>query len=179
MVSSETLFRSYIDGDESVVTEILNRYHHGLILFINRYVRDVATAEELAADSFAQLFVSPKKYNFKVSLKTYLFMIGKSRALDWLRSNHRRKTEQLPENLEGGEDPEQLLIAQQEKRELYDAIASLRGDYKTAIHLIYFEQLSYKEAAFVMKKNVRQVQNLVYRAKGALKEILEKEGSIQ
>ncbi len=176
MCTPEQCFRRYLDGDESMLDEILRIYHDALMLFINRYVQDINTAEELAADSFAQLFLSPKKYNFSVSLKTYLFMIGKSRALDWLRANHRRKTEELPAKLTGGEDPADILIHDEEKRQLYAAINRLRGDYKTAIHLIYFEELSYREAAFVMKKSEKQVQNLVYRAKQALKEDYRKEG---
>lgn len=176
MSTAEQFFRQYLGGDERALDEILALYHDALMLFINRYVQDMTTAEELAADSFAQLFLSPKKYNFSVSLKTYLFMIGKSRALDWLRAHHRKKTDRLPSALAAEDSPEQVLIHDEEKRQLYAAIDRLRGDYKTAIHLIYFEELSYKEAAFVMKKSVKQVQNLVYRAKQALKEDYRKEG---
>ena len=119
------------------------------------------------------------KYNFSVSLKTYLFTIGKSRALDWLRANRRRKTEQLPEHIADGHCPEEILIEDEEKRQLYAAISRLRGDYKTAIHLVYFEDLSYKEAGYVMTKSEKQIQNLIYRAKEALREDYRKEGLLQ
>ena len=178
-MTAETAFRQYLDGDESGLDCILSSYHDTLILFINRYVKDLTVAEELAADSFAQLLLAPKKYNFSVSLKTYLFTIGKSRALDWLRANRRRKTEQLPEHIADGHCPEEILIEDEEKRQLYAAISRLRGDYKTAIHLVYFEDLSYKEAGFVMKKSEKQIQNLIYRAKEALREDYRKEGLLQ
>ena len=41
----------------------------------------------------------------------------------------------------------------------------------------FFEELSYEETAKVLRKNKKQIDNLVYRAKGALKKILTKEGS--
>ena len=44
--------------------------------------------------------------------------------------------------------------------------------------LIYFEDLKISEAAAVMKKNSRQMKNLVYRAKNALKTELDKEGFV-
>jgi len=47
---------------------------------------------------------------------------------------------------------------------------------REVIHLIYFENLSYEEAAKVMKKNKKQIDNLLYRAKSALRTILGKEG---
>ena len=177
--TAEQCFRKYLNGDESGLDYILECYHDTLILFINRYVQDLDTAEELAADSFAQLFLTPKKYNFSVSLKTYLFTIGKSRALDWLRVNRRKKTAELPEFIAVSTGPEQILIHDEEKQQLYAAINRLRGDYKTVIHLVYFEDLSYKEAAYVMKKSEKQIQNLVYRAKEALREDYRKEGLLK
>ncbi|MBQ6947692.1 MAG: RNA polymerase subunit sigma-24, partial [Clostridia bacterium] len=72
MQTAEQIWRTYLDGDDRALGKILELYHDSLILFINRYVHDLNTAEDLAADSFAQLFLKPKKYNFSVTLKTYL-----------------------------------------------------------------------------------------------------------
>ena len=47
---------------------------------------------------------------------------------------------------------------------------------KEAICLVYLEELSYDETSKIMKKNKKQIDNLLYRAKKQLKEILEKEG---
>ena len=44
---------------------------------------------------------------------------------------------------------------------------------RTAVHLVSFEGLSYEEAAVVMKKSKKQVDNLLYRAKGLLRLQLE------
>lgn len=46
------------------------------------------------------------------------------------------------------------------------------------MYLTVFEELTNEEAARVMKKNKRQIENLVYRAKKALKSELEKEGFV-
>ena len=43
---------------------------------------------------------------------------------------------------------------------------------------IYFEGFSNAEAEMVMKKNSRQIKNLLYRAKNALKSELDKEGFV-
>jgi RNA polymerase sigma-70 factor (ECF subfamily) len=44
--------------------------------------------------------------------------------------------------------------------------------------LIYFDGFSSAEAGLVMKKSSRQMKNLVYRAKSALKSELDKEGFV-
>ena len=44
--------------------------------------------------------------------------------------------------------------------------------------VVYFEDLTYDEAAKVMKKNRKQVDNLLYRAKKELRIILGKDGEL-
>ena len=52
----------------------------------------------------------------------------------------------------------------------------LNPEYRRILWLVFFEELTNDEAAAVMKKNARQITNLVYRAKAALRSELEKEG---
>ena len=59
---------------------------------------------------------------------------------------------------------------------MHKALAKLKPEYQQVIYLIFFEDFSNTEAATVMKKNNRQIENLVYRAKMSLKSELDKEG---
>ncbi len=59
---------------------------------------------------------------------------------------------------------------------LSEALGKLPANLSVAIHLIYFDGLSYEEAARVMGKNKKQIDNLLYRAKKALRELLGEEG---
>ena len=45
-----------------------------------------------------------------------------------------------------------------------------------AVRLVYFEEMTYAEAARVMGKKSKQVDNLLYRAKRKLQSILGEEG---
>ena len=54
----------------------------------------------------------------------------------------------------------------------------LPEEMATAVHLVYFEDMSYEDAAKVMKKTKKQVDNLLYRAKGALRATLGKESEL-
>ena len=55
------------------------------------------------------------------------------------------------------------------------AIEKLSSDMQSAIHLVYFEDLSYEDAGRVMKKSAKQIDNLLYRARKELKELLSRE----
>ncbi len=58
------------------------------------------------------------------------------------------------------------------------ALEQLPEEMRLVIHLVYFEELSYEETAKIMKKNKKQVDNLLYRAKQALRPILGREGNL-
>lgn len=172
-------YRRFLDGEESAFDEIMQTHFHSLVFFINRYVLDVHAAEDLAIDTLSDLLVHRRRYNFKVSLKTYLFMIGRSRALDYIK---RKKivefvslsaAEILPDS---SMTLEETVLADQRKQAVNKAVSQLSQDMQTVIHLVYFEGLSYDETAKVMKKNRKQVDNLLYRAKKELRIILGEDG---
>lgn len=168
-------YRRYLNGEECAFNELIKEYRHSLTFFLMRYVKDAETAEELAIDTFAELITHPKRYNFKVSMKTYLFMIGRSRAIDYLRKSRRQLSlEEFPDP-PTGKQPEEQLLADEQKRALYAALEQLPEEMQTAVYLTYFEALSYREAARVMEKKPKQIDNLLYRAKNLLRKELEHE----
>ena len=169
----------FVDGDEEAFNEIVMEYRIPLTCFINRYVHDLEIAEDIAIDVFMFLLVHKYRYNFKTSLKTYLYTIGRSKALDYLKRKKKyimiEYNDDYIENLENTSLMEEVILKER-KEVLHHAIQKLPADMKEAICLVYLEELSYDETSKIMKKNKKQIDNLLYRAKKQLKEILEKEG---
>ena len=178
MDNGASSYRRFLDGDDSAFDEIMEEVFYSLVFFINRYVRDVHAAEDIAIDVMSELIVHKKRYNFKVSLKTYLFMIGRSRAIDYLRHLKVTGVETLTEICEPTDDAalEEAVLRDEKRREVDAAVAKLPHDMRVAVHLIYFEDMTYKEAAKVMKKSAKQIDNLLYRAKKELRAILGEDG---
>ncbi len=172
-------YRRYLEGDEDALGEIVKEYFDKLVFFLERYVGSSAEAEEIALDVFALLVADKNRYDFRVSLKTYLFMLGRSRALDYLRRRKRirftdlSEAEQIPDP---GPDPEELMLQDERKRAVNRALARLEPEQRLVIHLVYFEGFSCEDVAKVLKKTRKQVYNLIYRSKCNLRSILEEEG---
>ena len=154
MDNGASSYRRFLDGEESAFDEIMQGLFHNLVFFIEQYVHDMEAAEDLAIDAFSDLIVHKHRYNFKVSLKTYLFMIGRSRALDYLKHKRVLTMTSLSDAAEPADEKEleAELLADERKRTLHAAIQKLPMEMQTAIHLVYFEELSYEDAAMVMKK---------------------------
>lgn len=178
MDNSASSYRRFLDGDESAFNEIMEDLFRGLVFFINGYVHDIYTAEDIAIDTFSDLIVHRHRYNFKVSLKTYLYMVGRSRALDYIKRRKIIDFTEYTEALKLSDDSrtlEEMVLADERKLAVNAAVSKLPEDMRVVIHLIYFEEMSYEEAATVMKKNKKQIDNLLYRAKNRLRAVLGKD----
>ena len=181
MDNGASSYRRFLDGDESAFDEIMKELFDNLVFFIDRYVHDIHAAEDIAIDAFSDLVVNKHRYNFKVTLKTYLFMLGRSRALNYIKHRKVINFVELTEadNISDEQETlEDIILEDERKRVVNNALNSLPDDMRVVVHLIYFEDLSYDEAAKVMKKNRKQVDNLLYRAKKELRIILGKDGEL-
>lgn len=173
------LYQRYLDGDRRAFDAIIETYSPALIAFCNRFVQDENAAEDIAIDALADLLVHPHRFNFTVSLKTYLFMLGRSRAINYARRRGRFQMVPLEEAaaVAGRLTPEEQLLSQEAATHLQKALDALPESMRLAIHLVCFQEMNYTEAAAVMKKTPKQVDNLLYRARKKLREALQKEGA--
>ncbi|MGM9681914.1 MAG: RNA polymerase sigma factor [Eubacteriales bacterium] len=175
MENGESSYRRFLDGEESAFDEVVKLYLDNLIFFINRYVGDTMSAEDLAIDTLTELVIHPHRYDFKRPLKTYLFAIGKNKAINYLKRHRRVEYTENPDSFADLASLENSVLADERQRAVNRALDRLPDDMRICVHLIYFENLSYKDAASVMKKNVKQIDNLLYRAKNRLRQMLSTE----
>ena len=172
-------YRRYLEGDDEGIADIVREYKDGLILYLNGYVDNLYTAEDLTEDTFFRLMTKKPRFSGRSTFKTWLYTIGRNIAVDWLR--HASKlTEIAPEDMERyreeESDLERAYIREERKRAVHRSLGKLTPDYRSVLWLVYFEGFSSHEAGTILKKSERQMRNLLYRARQSLKSELEKEG---
>ena len=174
--SSYRRFRD--EGDESGLAQIIREYRDGLIFYLNSFVQNIHIAEELAEDTFVLLGTKKPKDKGTGSFKTWLYTIGRNQALNYLKQRARQNVfsiDDCPELVSQEESFETAFIKEEQKITVHRAIKKLKPEYRQILWLVYFEDLSHKEAAAIMKKSVHNIETLVYRARKALKAQLEME----
>lgn len=176
MDNGESSYRRYLDGDEHAFDEIQKLYFDRLTFFADRYLHDVHAAEDVAIDTLLQLIIHKKRYNFKTSLKTYLYTIAHNMAVNVLKKRSRSVLSETPEDMADRASLEQDVIDTERKRRLNAAVLTLPADVRDAVHLVYFDGLTYDEAALVLGCSKKKVDNMLYRGKTLLRKELEKEG---
>lgn len=171
-------YRRFLDGDDEGIVEIIRDYKDGLLLYINSFIRNISVSEELMEDVFFRLVTKKPKFSGKSSFKTWLYAIGRNAAMDGIR--HRKKFSDIPADqytdIAAEEDIERDYIKKERKIILHRIMQRLNPDYRQVLYLVYFEDFDNSEAAVIMNKSKRQIENLLYRAKNGLKTELEKEG---
>lgn len=169
------LYNSYIkDGNDKAFEELVELYANNLIFFINRFVKDIHSCEDLMQDTFAAIIFEKKDLFLNVSFKTYLFTIAKNKALNHLK--HNKKINFVPldyyNELASKEDIEKSFITCEKWKEVNIAMKEIKDIYRLVLHLTYFEDMSSLEVAKVVNRNTKYVENCLLRGKAKLKLIL-------
>ena len=73
------------------------------------------------------------------------------------------------------EDIEQNYLSSERDAALHRAMLRLKPDYRHALWLFYFEEMSQRDIAKAMGRSVDSVKHLITRARDSLKSELEKE----
>lgn len=172
-MSDIAVYRRFLAGDPTAFEEIVNAYRISLTGFILSTIRDENAAEDIAAEVFAHLFLKKEAFAFRSSLKTYLFAIAKNKAKKWLKKNSR-----INLYSESGENtsPEDIFFQDEKKKMLYRCLTRIKEEYRQILYLLYWEECSYNEIAKILKKSKKQIANLSFRGKQALKKEMEREG---
>lgn len=173
--TDKELYKEFLQGNKESFEKIVIRYKDSIIYFIQRYVKSVDIAEDLAQDVFVYILIHKKNYKFEYSLKTYLYTIAKSKALNYIK-RERRIVELDEKQLEDVEELEEKVFKDERAENLKKCIQKLKIEYQNAIYLADIEEMSYKEIAHILKKTDSSVKVLIYRARKALEKVVIEEG---
>lgn len=169
----------FLNGDNDAFVELVREYNDKLVLFLNTVVNDIHISEEAADETFLKLYTARPVYKQKYSFKTWLYTIGKNTALNYLKRLKKGTVVPIEDviYLSDEVDIEEEYIKGEQYIRIHHAIKALKSEYSQVLYLTFFEDMTAAEAAKVMGKTSRQVSNLIYRAKQALKEELERRDS--
>lgn len=167
-IETRKWYASFLEGNQKAFDKIVLRYKDRLILFIKTYVGRWEIAEELSQDVFVYLLLHKEKYDMAYSFKSYLYLIAKCRALNYLQKEKRVVIDEkeVPEDL--SESLEETILCKEKLEEYIKAMEKIKQQHARILYLLNIEGLSYKEVARILNKTVAQVKSLAHRARQSL-----------
>ena len=148
------LYEDFLNGNNEAFNKIAIKYQNQLINFINGYVKNTDIAEDLAQDTFLYVLVNKKEYDFKYTLKTYLYTIAKCRAINYLKKE-KKKIEFNQDELYQIEeiDFDADIVKSKNIEIIRENIQNLKYEYKLVIYLRDFQDFQYKDICKIEYRN--------------------------
>lgn len=159
-----------LDGEERAYAVLIDRYKEGLYRHCFKFVRNEATAEDLAQEAFIKAYVSLADFDKVHAFSTWLYKIATNLALSELRRKRPVTMDEATMNVLASDLPgaEQSAFY----HELDQAINKLSDRHRTVVRLHYFKGKKYEEIAQQMHTTSGTVKGWMSRAKKQLKEML-------
>jgi RNA polymerase sigma-70 factor (ECF subfamily) len=174
-------------GRDAAYRELLRRYERPVFALVFRMVRDRASAEDLAQDTFIKVLNHIDRYRPEFKFSSWLFKIANNVAIDHLRkrqldtismdgSPHASSAAEIEATSFDLADKFENALQELEARELGSAIeraiATLRPEYRSCILLRHVEGRSYEEIAATLDLPLGTVKTFIHRARHQLRDLL-------
>jgi RNA polymerase sigma-70 factor, ECF subfamily len=178
------LIAACLAGRTAEFNSLVLRYQDRLFNSVLRVVQNPDDAADVVQESFINAFQSLKAFKGDSEFFTWLYRIAFNAAISQKRK--RRPVRPLesadgewavqPADESHGIDPGDRLARQERDRQLYDAMAKLTDDHRTALVLRDIDDLSYEQMAEVLGVPIGTVRSRLNRARLELRERLEEMG---
>lgn len=176
------LMRRVQRGDREAFATLVERYQQPIYNFILRTVRDHSEAEDLAQNTFVQVWKSAKRYRVSAKFSTWLYTIARNLALNELRRRTRHRAESLdaphPEREEqplhqiqdgAAPVPPEQLVRDELFAKVEEAIGDLPENQRTALLLCREDEVTYEEIARILGVSVSATKSVIHRAREVLR----------
>jgi RNA polymerase sigma-70 factor (ECF subfamily) len=177
--NDQELVRRVQSGDQSAFNVLVLKYQHRVLKLISRFVRDAAEAEDVAQEAFLKAYRALASFRGDSAFYTWLYRIAINTAKNALVAQRRRPVDfdldlQDPEQFERqaklkeADTPEGVVLTEEIRQAVEQAMEQLPEDLRTAIVLRELEGLSYEEIAAAMDCPVGTVRSRIFRAREAI-----------
>jgi RNA polymerase sigma-70 factor (ECF subfamily) len=169
-----------LKGDSNAYATLVDRYQRYVFTIVLRYIPSREDAEEVAQDIFIKAFRSLSNFKGESKFSTWLYTVTTTSCLTFLRKKkvqlHSLDNENVfaaADNIDGGMSANQ--IEQKSKVQMVnEAIAMLSPEDAEVLTLFYKGEQSLEEMAKVLGKEPNAVKVQLHRARGRLKEKMQK-----
>lgn len=179
----EQLVERAQQGDKRAFELLVRKYQYKIVQLVGRLVGD-ADAPDVAQETFIKAWRALNGFRGQSAFYTWLYRIGINTAKNHLVARGRRPSNQdidveeaelygHTEQMSDVDTPEAVLLSEEIRHKVEEAIAKLPPDLRQAITLRELEGLSYEEIAEAMSCPIGTVRSRIFRAREAIDAVLQ------
>jgi len=181
-LSDTELVARCLNGDRKAFAAIVEKYAEAVRAVAYSYTRDLSDVDDVAQSAFLSALSSLHRLRDPSKLSGWLGRITSNLCIDWLHARNREvpldgtqlsgiRSEDLPR--QPTEPPVDAVLATERREQVLRAIDRLPDDYRTAVLLRYWSNLSYEGIASFLDVPMSTVKGRLYKAKRLLRSKLK------
>jgi RNA polymerase sigma-70 factor (ECF subfamily) len=166
------------EGDKAAFGKLIEAYQGPVFNLAYRMLNNAREAEEAAQEAFIRAYTRLDSYNPAHKFSTWLLSITSNYCIDQLRKRRAillSIDEPLPPHpaltSDQAKRPESQLLMNEQQAMVQTLLEELAPDYRQAVVLRYWYELSYEEIAETMDTTVSAVKSRLFRARKQLAEV--------
>lgn len=179
MTDEELLLAYRTGGNRQVFAELVRRYERELYSYLRRFLGDPVMAEDAFQAAFLQVHLRCGQFEAGRKVRPWLYTIATNQAIDAQRRNKRHRMVSLDRRTTADDDdvgslvellisketgPSDQLEADERRDWIRRAVSQLPPTLLSAVTLIYYQGLKYREAAEVLEVPVGTVKSRLHTA---------------
>ena len=172
--SDDALMARFCGGDQEAFAVLYDRYAPQLEVFLRRFVRDRALAEDLLQTTFLSFVRARGRYVSTAGLRAWIYAIAANAGRDALRRRGTRAEEPLdPDTLAGAVGDSELAMSDPNvARAVGEALQQLPPEQRESVLLHKLHGLSFPEVAVAVGTTVGAAKVRAHRGYQRLKVLL-------
>ena len=143
--------------------QVMQQHANSVYAAAYSLLKNKQDAEDVTQETFLKYYARSRAFASPEHLRAWLLRLAINRAKDVLRAASRKRCVPLED------DPQDSAFPTPESRELFEAVLALPEQYRTVIHLHYYEDYSVKEIAGVLRLTEQAVKTRLFRGRQLLR----------
>jgi RNA polymerase sigma-70 factor (ECF subfamily) len=175
----ELLLEYRVTGRPAVFETLVKRYERELYNYLRRFLNNQVLAEDAFQATFMQVHLKCHLYDDSRKVRPWLYTVATNQAIDIQRRNRRHRLVSLdrPNRVQHDElgslvdvlsgregEPASDLETGERKEWIRKAVAALPDQLQSAVKLVYFRGMKYREAADELEVPVGTVKSRLHSA---------------
>jgi len=162
------------EGSEDAFRRLYDLTHKKTYFFLNRLLRDKATAEDIMVETYTEVWNGAKSFRGSSRVTTWIIGIARNLAMNQFKKlKTHDNIEDFPE-LSDNSMPDAEPLNRHDL--LKKAMSRLSVKHSEILDLVFFHEMTYKEISELLDISVNTVKTRVFYAKDALKDSLNHMG---
>ena len=181
MENEEIIIRKAQQGNQQAFRILVEKYQLLIYSICYNVVKDSQHAENIAQETFLQVFRSLPNYEYK-GFKTWIGRIALNKAIDYQRKATELKKREVEyiDDVElivatDGQNMEDELGRKEDIKKIGELCNQLPDIYRTILRKYYIKEMCYADIALEEGISVKTVESRLYRARKLLKEKWEED----